>query len=137
MFMTCTSSAPVNAKGTKPKKCMDHISKQKKACPDYPDRNKFCYRFKEAADNWDWMHYSTPSASQYWFNGQKRDVPALPTDILMADNLTEQCAFYCGKEVGGMMTYDEHSSLMPGVGLVSNSVRSYSDLDDMCSTCAA
>lgn len=113
---------------------MDHISKQKKICPEYPDGNKFCYRFKEAVDNW---NYSTLSASHYWFNGQKRRLPALPTYGLLKDDLTEDCAFYCGKEVGGLMTFDEHSSLIPSIGLVSNSVASYSELDDMCPTCAA
>lgn len=132
--MTCDSSAPDKAIGTKPEKCWDHIRKQKKACPELLYGNKFCFRFKEDVDNWD---YSIPSASQYWFNGQKRDVPALPDHRLTNDKLTEQCAFYCGKEVGGMTTYDEHSSLMPGIGLVSNSVGSYSHVDDMCSTCAA
>ena len=113
---------------------MDHISKQKKSCLQSPDGNKFCYKFKEDVDNRD---FSKPPASEYWFNGQKRGLPAQPSDLLQGDDLTEHCAFYCGEELGELMTFDEPSSLIPGIGLVSNSVVSYSDVDDMCSTCAA
>lgn len=118
---------------------MKHMSKHKKVCTQKHNINtynatEFCYKFNEAVDNWD---YSTPTSSQYWFNEQKRDVPTLPTNRLLGDDLTENCAFYCDEELGGMMTFDEHSSLIPGRGLVSNSISSYEDLDDMCSTCAA
>ena len=113
---------------------MDGISKHKKICRDYADGNKFCYKFKEDIDNWE---HSTPSESEYRFNGQKRGVPALASDILTEDGLTDNCGFFCNEKLGGLMTFETSSSLIPGIGPVSNSIVSYTDLDDMCSNCAA
>ena len=113
---------------------MKHISKNKKVCRTYQDGNKFCYKFKEWVDNWDLF---LPSASEFRFNKQKRGVPAKPSLIMMKDEVTENCGFYCHEMLGGLITLEVSSSLIPGIGPVSNSIVSYSDLDDMCMNCAA
>ncbi|KAF6240296.1 hypothetical protein HO173_001907 [Letharia columbiana] len=111
--VNCTSSAPHNSNGTKPAKCMDHISKQKEVCTEYLDGNKFCYRFKEDVDNVD---HSKPSASTFGFNGQKRRVPGQASDFLTLYNVTQDCGFYCNQELGGLLTSPTPESLIPGVG---------------------
>lgn len=112
---------------------MDHISKHKEVCTEYLDGNKFCYKFKEDVDNVD---HSKPSASKFGFNGQKRRVPGQASDFLTLYNVTQDCGFYCNQELGGLLTSPTPESLIPGVGRVANSIVSYSDLDDMCFTCA-
>ena len=111
---------------------MDHISKQKKNCRVDPDGNKFCFKFKEKAEGILYL----PSASKYYFGGQKRRVPAQPSDFLAEDAVTEDCDIYCDKGLGGLMSIKTSSTLIPGAGTVTNKIVSYSDLDDMCSTCA-
>ena len=132
--VNCTSSAPHNSNGTKPDKCMDNIRKHEEICQTYPDGNKFCYKFNEDVDN---VYHDKPSASHYGFNGQKRDVPERASDVLTLWNVTQDCDAYCEEELGElMMTIQTPESLIPGVGKVANSIVSYSDLDDMCFTCA-
>ena len=53
------------------------------------------------------------------------------------DEVTENCGFYCYEMLEGLITLEVSSSLIPGIGPVSNNIVSYSDLDDMCMTCAA
>lgn len=130
--VNCTSSAPGNFNRTEPAKCMDHISKNKKLCLDYSDGNEFCYKFKEDMDN---AAHSKPSGSKYYFNDQHRDVPAQVSDMLTPDDVTQDCGRYCGEELEGLLTAQTPELLIPGVGTVVNSVVSYTDLDDMCSTC--
>ena len=132
--MNCTSPAPDNSLGKEPIKCMDHIRKLDKLCPKYKDGNEFCFKFKENVDNS--LNHSSPSGSKYGFNGQKRRVPAKASDVMAADDVTKDCDFYCDEKLGGLKTVKTSSSLIPGFGAVTNSIVSYSDLDDMCDTCA-
>lgn len=111
---------------------MDHISKQKKLCLESPDGNKFCYKFKEDMDN---AAHSKPSASEYYFNKQHRDVPAHVSDMLTLENVTQDCGFYCSEDLGGLLTTQTTELIIPGVGTFGNSIVSYTDLDDMCFTC--
>ena len=134
MEMDCTSPAPDNSVGKKPKKCMDDIEKLDKKCVTYTDNNKFCFTFKEKVDNS--LNHSLPSGSKYRFNGQKRRVPAKASDILAADDVKKDCDFYCDEKLGGLKTFETSSSLIPGFGPVTNRIVSYSDLDDMCDNCA-
>lgn len=130
--LNCTSSALRNSNGTKPAKCIDHIRKHK-SCQDFPDGNKFCYKFKEDLDN---PHHDKKSSSKYGFNNQHRRVPRQPSDFLPLENATQNCDFYCNEELGGLQTFPTLESSMPEIGRVANSVVSYTDLDDMCYNCA-
>lgn len=131
--VNCTSSAPHSSNGTKPADCMDHISKHKELCKGYPDGNQFCYKFKEDVDN---VQHNKPSASQFGFNGQKRRLADQNFTALTPYSVTQSCGFYCSEELGGLTTSPTEESLLSGVGKVANSIVSYSDLDDMCFTCA-
>ena len=133
MVINCTSAAPDNSLSRKPAECMGHISKLKNQCTTYDDDNEFCFRFKENVDNS--FDHSLPSGSKYGFNDQKRRVPAAASDVLGEDDVRKDCDFYCDK-LGGLKTFETPSSLIPGFGPVTNSIVSYSDLDDMCDTCA-
>ena len=131
--MNCTSPAPGNSNGTKPDECLDHINSSDSLCIVLFDGNKFCYKFNGYVSYTD--HPKSPS-SKYYFNKDKRRVPADPSDVLPPYNLTQNCDFYC-KELGeGMTTSQIPAMLIPGVGRVANSIVSYSDLDDMCAECA-
>ena len=130
MVENCTSDAPSNSLNKKPAECIKDISKIHKECSPYEDGNEFCFKFKENVNN-----HSIPSRSKYWFNGQKRRVPAKASDVLPDDDAREDCDLYCD-ELGGLETVETSSSLIPGLGPVTNSIVSYSDLDDMCDGCA-
>ena len=113
---------------------MKQISKRSKECRDYNDiyhgGHKFCFKFKEDVND-----HSSPSRSEYRFDGQKKDVPAHPSDILSTDDVTKDCNSYCNA-LEGLITIKTSSTLIPGIGPVTNSIVGYSDLDDMCQTCA-
>ena len=132
MQWTCNSSAPANSKSTKPAKCMKDIKKHKKHCQNFVDGNQFCAKFKEDIND---FNNTKPSGGKIWFNKQERHVPVYVSDFLKEDNVTQDCGIYC-KELDGMVTFETPSSLIPGIGLVTNSIVSYSALDNMCATCA-
>ena len=113
---------------------MKHIRKHRKECHTYPDGNKFCAKFKEDIND---ATNSKPSASKFWFNDQKRRVPAKVSDFLSEADVTKDCGIYCDESFDeGLLTFEAPSSDMPGIGLVTNSIVSYSNLDDMCYDCA-
>ena len=58
-----------------------------------------------------------------------------PSEDLAQDDAKKDCDVYCD-ELGGLRTIETTKSLIPGLGPVTNSIVSYSDLDDMCDTCA-
>ena len=62
-------------------------------------------------------------------------MPATASDILGEDDVKKDCDLYCD-ELGGFKTVETSSTLIPGFGPVTNSIVSYSDLDDMCDGCA-
>lgn len=111
---------------------MKDIGKFGKDCNKYEDSNRFCFRFKENLDN---SFGHIPSRSKYYFNKQTRRVPAQVSDTLAQDDVKKDCDLYCD-ELGGLKTFETASSLIPGIGAVTNSIVSYSDLDDMCDGCA-
>ena len=113
---------------------MDEISKIDKFCSDYHDGNRFCFRFKVKKHKL--FDPSVPSKSKLQFNKQKRHVPEKPSDVLEPDAVRKDCDFYCD-ELGGLKAVETSSTLIPGVDKVTNSIVSYSDLDDMCDGCKA
>ena len=103
-----------------------------KSCETYSDNNTFCFKFKENKDN-DFAH-SLLSKGKYYFNGQKRGLHEKAFDVLEQDAVRKDCDFYCD-ELGGLKAVETSSSVIPGIGKVTNSIVSYPDLDDMCDGC--
>lgn len=89
--------------------CIDRIDKVKKRCTD-PDGNKFCFEFREDHDN---VNHTKPSESTYWFNAQKRGVPAQPSRVLPLNNVTQNCEFYCSEKLPGLFTSKEPDWSVP------------------------
>ena len=115
-----------------PAGCWGSIGKHKKQCQVADDGNKFCFEFKEDINN---VHADKSSKSEFKFNRQERGVPKYVSDFMDYDKTTKDCDMYCG-EVDEMVAIDKPSIVIGSdYGPVTNSIVSYTDLDDMCATC--